>query len=180
MLKKKQKGRDGEGVWSWLFLRNPTDLVSPSPHLKMETDPVSDTSIFLVFKIPGDGQSPETQSKPRLYYDRRSVGQSILVPGTNLGTATNFSLYFFNFLDSYGFVVVRRPLWREVGSVVFSFCSASPAQPFSGLSFTRLMSIFYCLCFWESPNLEGQVPVFISARNKVSQLYSRALGSETR
>jgi hypothetical protein len=29
--------------------------------------------------------------KPKLYYDRRSVGQSVLVSGTHLGTATKFS-----------------------------------------------------------------------------------------
>jgi hypothetical protein len=28
-----------------------------------------------------------------------------------------------------------------------------------------------------SPNLEGQVPVFISPRNRVAQLYSQPLGS---
>jgi hypothetical protein len=36
------------------------------------------------------------------------------------------------------------------------------------------MSIFYCLYFRNSPNLEGQVRVFISPRNRVSQLYSWA------
>jgi hypothetical protein len=36
--------------------------------------------------------------------------------------------------------------------------------------------MYYCL-IWDSPNLEGQVPVFISPRNKVAQLYPRALGS---
>jgi hypothetical protein len=30
---------------------------------------------------------------------------------------------------------------------------------------------------WVTPNLEGQVPVFISTRNRVAQLYSQALGS---
>jgi hypothetical protein len=30
---------------------------------------------------------------------------------------------------------------------------------------------------WDSPNLEGQVPVFISPRKRVAQLYSQALGS---
>jgi hypothetical protein len=39
-----------------------------------------------------------------------------------------------------------------------------------------LMSIFYCLYFWDSPNLEGQVPVFISFRNSVAELYPRVLG----
>jgi hypothetical protein len=29
----------------------------------------------------------------------------------------------------------------------------------------------------DSPNLEGQVPVFISSRNRVAQLYPQALGS---
>jgi hypothetical protein len=61
---------------------------------------------------------------------------------------------------------VGRPLWREVVSVLFSFCRASPAQPFSYLSPTGLMGIFYCLYFWDCPNLEGQVPVFISSRNR--------------
>jgi hypothetical protein len=62
---------------------------------------------------------------------------------------------------------VGCPFWREVGSVVLSFSWASPAQPFSGLIPTGLMSILYCPYFWDSPNLEGQVPVFISPRNRV-------------
>jgi hypothetical protein len=33
--------------------------------------------------------------------------------------------------------------------------------------------------FWDSPNLEDQVPVFISSRNRVAQLYPRALGVTT-
>jgi hypothetical protein len=38
------------------------------------------------------------------------------------------------------------------------------------------MTIFYCLRFETPPNLEGQVPVFISPRN-MARLYSQALGS---
>jgi hypothetical protein len=37
------------------------------------------------------------------------------------------------------------------------------------------MTTSYCL-IWDSPNLEGQVPIFISPRNRVVQLYPRALG----
>jgi hypothetical protein len=37
------------------------DTVSPSPHLKMETDPVSETLCFLVFRILDNGKSPLTQ-----------------------------------------------------------------------------------------------------------------------
>jgi hypothetical protein len=83
--------------------------------------------------------------------------QSGLVLGTHLGPATNFSHSLFEyFFDSCGFVDVGRPLWREVVSAVFSCCWASPAQPLSDLSPTGHMSIFYCLYFWDSPNLEGQ------------------------
>jgi hypothetical protein len=92
-------------------------------------------------------------------------------------TSNHFFPFFLKFfLDSYGFSDVGRPLWREVGSVFFSFSWASPAQPFSTRSPTDLMSIFYCLYFWDSPNLVGQVPVFISPRNRVAQLYPQKLG----
>jgi hypothetical protein len=81
-----------------------------------------------------------------------------------------FSSFLLLFLGSCGFVDVGRPLWREVESVFFSVCWTSRAQTFSGLSPMGLMSIFYCLYFWDSPNLEGQVPVFISPKNRVAQL----------
>jgi hypothetical protein len=45
---------------SLAFSWHPTEYVSPSPLLKMETDPLSETCI-LVFRIPDDGESPETQ-----------------------------------------------------------------------------------------------------------------------
>jgi hypothetical protein len=57
-----------------------------------------------------------------------------------------------------------------------SCCWASPAESFSGLSPAGLMSKFYCLNIWGSPNQEGQVPVFISPRNRVAQLYPHTLG----
>jgi hypothetical protein len=37
--------------------------------------------------------------------------------------------------------------------------------------------MYYFPNFLDSPNLEGQVPLFISPRNRVAQLYPRALGS---
>jgi hypothetical protein len=49
-------------------------------------------------------------------------------------------------------------------------------QSLNGPSRAEPVTIFYCL-IWDSPNLEGQVPVFISPRNRVAQLYPRALGS---
>jgi hypothetical protein len=92
------------------------------------------------------------------------------------GTRDQFFLFsLWLFFDSFRFVDVGHPLWREVGSVLFSLCWASPMQPLSDLSPTGLMSIVYCLYFWAAPNQEGQVPVFISPRNRVAELYSRAL-----
>jgi hypothetical protein len=46
---------------------------------------------------------PELSSQVKLYYDRRSVGQSVLVSGTPFGPATNFSSFLELFLDSYCF-----------------------------------------------------------------------------
>jgi hypothetical protein len=66
---------------------------------------------------------------------------------------------------------------EKLGSVVLICCWASPVQSFWGVIPMGLMNIFYCVYFWDSPNLEGQVPVFISPRNRVAQLYPRALGS---
>jgi hypothetical protein len=49
-------------------------------------------------------------------------------------------------------------------------------EALSGPSLAERTVIFYWL-IWDAPNLEGQVPVFISLRNRVAQLYPRALGS---
>jgi hypothetical protein len=38
-----------------------------------------------------------SKSKSKLHYDRQSVGQSVLVSGTHLGLATNFSLSLFDY-----------------------------------------------------------------------------------
>jgi hypothetical protein len=60
-------------------------------------------------------------------------------------SGTHFSHSLFDYsLDSFGFVDVGRPLWREDESVLFSFCRASPAQPFSDLSPTGLMRTVNC------------------------------------
>jgi hypothetical protein len=53
---------------------------------------------------------------------------------------------------------------------------ALPEQSLLGRSPTELTAIFYCLIS-NSPNLEGQVRVFIFPRNRVPQLYPQALGA---
>jgi hypothetical protein len=92
------------------------------------------------------------------------------------GTRDHFSFSLKFSLDICGFVILLRPFWEEDGSVIYCFCWPSPAQSRSGLSPARLKTIFYCL-IWDFSSLEGQVPVFISPRNMVVQLYPRALGS---
>jgi hypothetical protein len=66
----------------------------------------------------------------------------------------------------------------EDGSVIYlhNCFWALPEQSLLGQSPAELTTRFYCL-FWDSPYLEGQVPVFISPRNRVAQLYPWALGS---
>jgi hypothetical protein len=49
-------------------------------------------------------------------------------------------------------------------------------QFLSGLRPEGLKTIFF-VPILDSPNLEGHVPVFISPRNKVAQIYPQALGS---
>jgi hypothetical protein len=39
------------------------------------------------------------------------------------------------------------------------------------------MTTFYCLKIRDYPNLESDVPIFISSRNRVAQLYPQSLGS---
>jgi hypothetical protein len=68
---------------------------------------------------------------------------------------------------------VRLPLWREVGSVLFSFCRASPAQPFSDLSPTRLMSIVCCLYFWDSPTWRAEFLYLFPPGTSSSNIYER-------
>jgi hypothetical protein len=68
--------------------------------------------------------------------------------------------------ESCGLVSVGLPLWREDGSAVFSaviqWSESHRTHNNTLLSHLRL------------PNLEGHVPVFISPRNRVAQIYPRA------
>jgi hypothetical protein len=83
------------------------------------------------------------KSKSKLYYDRRSAGQSVLGQSTHLGLTTRSWLL----SDSCGFVGLGRSLWREDGSAVCNCYWPSPAQSFSGPSPVGLVVIFYCLRF---------------------------------
>jgi hypothetical protein len=107
----------------------------------------------------GGGGSRMTYSKSKSCYDRRSVGQAFLVSSPHLWPKTRFLLL----SHSCGFVDVRRPLRREDGSIIYNYCGTSPAQSFSCPSHYRILLSE----IRESPNLEVQVPAFISPRNMV-------------
>jgi hypothetical protein len=113
------------------------------------------------------------KSKPKLCYDRRSVGQTILVLSTHLGPKTRFSLL----SASCGFVDVERPLSWEDGFIVY--ISAGPRQRSHSLVPVPQHSLYHILLsqILDSPNLEDQVPAFISCSKRVAQLYPHALGS---
>jgi hypothetical protein len=68
--------------------------------------------------------------KSKLRYDRRSVGQFILVSSTHQELMTRFLLL----SDNCVFVDVGRSLWRENVPAVYNCCWTSPAQSFLGPS----------------------------------------------
>jgi hypothetical protein len=114
--------------------------------------------------------------KMKLIYDRQSVGQSVLVSGAHLGPVTNFSfsLKFPSAICVCYFVAPSLTRGRAC-NLLYNCFWVLPEQSLLGRSSTELTAIFYCL-IRDSPNLEDQVPVFISPRNRVAQLYPRALG----
>jgi hypothetical protein len=80
--------------------------------------------------------------------------QSGLVSRTHLGQKTRFLLL----SDICWFFYIRRPLWREDGSVVYNCYWSSPAQSFSGSSSAGFMIIFYCLRFETFPTWRARSP----------------------
>jgi hypothetical protein len=105
-----------------------------------------------------------------------TVGQSILVSGTHLGPATKFLLEIFFRQLRVCYFVAPSLTGGRVCNLLCNCFWALPEQSLLGRSPAELTAIFYCL-IWDSSNLESQVPVFISPRNRVAQLYPRALGS---
>jgi hypothetical protein len=103
-------------------------------------------------------------SKSKLCLDWWSVGQFFLVSGTHLGSMSILLLL----SDICLFVDVERPLWEEGGSVVCSSCWAFPGPESRGTHGHVLVSQI-----WDSFNLEGQAPVFISPGTRWSSYTPR-------
>jgi hypothetical protein len=104
-------------------------------------------------------------SKSKLYYDRRSVGH-YWCPALNLGPMTRSFIYLFPFHD-YRLLAVGRSIWQEDGSVIYSY------NCFWALPGTRDHILLSQL---RLPQPGGQIPVFMSPRNRVFQLHPRTLG----
>jgi hypothetical protein len=67
------------------------------------------------------------------------------------------------------FCLCGRPLWREDRPAVYSAITQG-SESLSTCKHTLLFT-------WDSPNLEDRVPVLTSLKNRVVQIYPRALGS---
>jgi hypothetical protein len=78
--------------------------------------------------------------------------------------------------DSYGFVDVGRPLWRRRG-LSFIIAAGPRQHRHSRVRVPRDPWPYFIVSDRDSPNLENHVSVLISSRNRVTQLYSQALGS---
>jgi hypothetical protein len=85
--------------------------------------------------------------KPKLIYDRQSVGQSFLVSGTHLGPATNFFFQleiFFRQLPVCYFVEPSLTRGR-VCNLLYNCFWVLPEQSLLCPSPAELTTIFYCL-----------------------------------
>jgi hypothetical protein len=105
--------------------------------------PAMSSAFVLTFLPAGDDLTINSLSMSKFCYDRRSVGQSVLVSSLPLGPKTRFLLP----SDSWEFVNDAGPLWWEDGYVVYNCCWSSPAQSLPGPSPAEFMTIFYYLRF---------------------------------
>jgi hypothetical protein len=110
------------------------------------------------------------RSRSRFTTDSPSVSRYVLVSSTLVGFATRYY-----FLSEYCFLrVAVLFLWGALSDerAGLQFAVQSLDDPSRG----KPVTVLYWL-IWDSPNLEGHFPRFISPRNRVAQLYPRALGS---
>jgi hypothetical protein len=102
------------------------------------------------------------------------VLKSLLLSGSHLETMTRFFVFC---MTIEGFLKWSGHSDERMGSLFYSYnwFWALSKHSLSRSSPAELTSIFCCLT-WDFPNLEGQVPVFISPRNKMAEIYSPGTG----
>jgi hypothetical protein len=127
---------------------------------------------FLIKLLPRILFLDNSWSRSYFTTDSQSVSQYVLVWSTLVGLETRY--YFLSECCCMKFAVLY--LWGALSDERTGLQFAG--QSFNGPSRSEPVTILYYL-IWDSPNLKGQVPVFISPRNRVAQSYPRALGSLT-
>jgi hypothetical protein len=124
---------------------------------------------FLLFQVPSQGSpvsqtyvTADDQSTSRSWFQIQSGAQD----------------HIFILSDNCGFIYIYmgRLHWREDGSVIYNCCWPSPAQSFLHPCSAGLMAIFYSRSLVSSI-LECRMPVFISLRERVTQVYPQTLSS---
>jgi hypothetical protein len=89
------------------------------------------------------------KSKSEFYYDRQSVGQSVLVSGSHLGPETNF--YCFIIFGQLRICRCAAPSLARGRVCSLHFLPGLASPVFPGPSPVGLMTTFYCLNFETPP-----------------------------
>jgi hypothetical protein len=106
---------------------------------------------------------------------RPMVSRLVLVSGPHLGPKTILLLL------SDRCVLMWVAHCHEMAGLSFGIAAGPRQRSHSQARVPRgLITICYCLRLENPVKLEGHIPVFISPRNRVVQLYPRALGPLTR
>jgi hypothetical protein len=106
------------------------------------------------------------KSKSKLYYDRRSVGQSVLLSGTHLGPVTKLSIFIQLKVCSCGALSLTRGRCCSLQLLLSLVSEVFVVSEFLGTHYHISLSQIS-----DSSNLEGQASAFISFWNRVAQLY---------
>jgi hypothetical protein len=101
--------------------------------------------------------------KLKLSYNQQSVGQSVLVSGSHLEPKTRvlFSVWQLRVSCCGAPSLTRGWVCNLLVQLLFGLARAITL----GSKSRGTQTIFYCL-IWDSPNLEGQIPVFISPQEQ--------------
>jgi hypothetical protein len=100
----------------------------------------------------------------KLTYDRQSVAQSVLMSGSRLEPMTRFLFSVWQLQVSCCGAPSLTRGW--VCNLLVQLLLGLARTIILGSNSRRTKTIFYRVV-WDSPNLEGQVPVFICPRNRV-------------
>jgi hypothetical protein len=155
------------------------------PHFKSQSQnyiTAHRRSANLSWGHPLYGRCPRTaslqKSKSKLYYSRSksanlSWGQATILKRRRLSIFSSLKVFFNIVAD----LISRGTLSDERTGLWFT---VAPGPRHRRLSvFREIYERILLSIIWYSQNLKGHVPVFISPRNRIAQLYPQALGPST-